>query len=204
VVLLASVVVGLFVGIARGGSLSGFSQARFAYLPVLLAALVVQLVIFVGPVARMEETHRVGPYVYMATLLATLFALWANRSIPGITIVLVGATLNAAVIFANGGFMPTPHSALESAGRLEYVIQEEADRAAGKRLAHTNSVIASDETRLSYLGDVLYIPEGYPAANVISLGDLFIALGAGVATAKVMLLGKEERRGRSQPTPVRG
>jgi len=185
-VLLVAVAVGVVVGFLTGGSFAGFQRARFRVLWLILLAVVTQVLIFTRPVGTLEFVHDYGKYFYMASLIATLIFLAYNLHVPGLWIVLIGATLNAVVIFANGGFMPTPRDALERAGRLDHVIQEEADIAAGKRIPHTNSVIAADDTRLLFLGDVLVIPEGYPGANVISVGDLFIALGAGTTTALVM------------------
>jgi hypothetical protein len=121
----------------------------------------------------------------------TLFVLYKNLHIPGLSIILIGGVLNAVVIFANGGFMPTRADLLEEAGRLGNVQQSEEDAASGDRLTHTNSVIANDDTRLYFLGDTIAIPDGFPLANVISIGDIFIAIGAAVTTARVMRLKPE-------------
>lgn len=185
-VLLVAVVIGVVVGFLTGGSFAGFQQARFRLLWLILLAVITQVLIFTRPVGTLEVVHDYGAYFYAASLVATLIFLAYNLHVPGLWIILIGAALNAVVIFANGGYMPTPESALERAGRLDHVIQEEADIAAGKRIPHTNSVIADDDTRLGFLGDVLVIPDGYPGANVLSIGDLFIALGAGTTTALVM------------------
>lgn len=187
-VLLVAVVIGVIVGFAAGGSFAGFQRAKFRLLWLILLAVITQVLIFTRPVGTFQFVHDYGKYFYMASLAATLVFLAYNVRVPGLWIILLGAALNAVVIFANGGFMPSPESALERAGRLDHVRQEEADIAAGKRIPHTNSVIADDETRLGFLGDVLIIPKGYPGANVLSVGDLFIALGAGVTTARVMRL----------------
>lgn len=187
-VLLVAVVIGVIVGFAAGGSFAGFQRAKFRLLWLILLAVVTQVLIFTRPVGAFQFVHDYGKYFYMASLAATLVFLAYNVRVPGLWIILLGATLNAVVIFANGGYMPSPESALERAGRMDHVRQEAADIAAGKRIPHTNSVIADDATRLGFLGDVLIIPKGYPGANVLSVGDLFIALGAGVTTARVMRL----------------
>lgn len=187
-VLFVAVAIGLLIGILTGGSFSGFSVARFRFFPLLIAAALIQVVIFTPPVGTYEIIHDTGRFIYMGTLLATLFVLVSNVHIPGLKIVLLGAALNALVIFANGGYMPSPESALREAGRYDHVVQEQADIDAGKRIPHTNSTITDEDTRLEYLGDIIAIPEGYPLANVISIGDIFIALGAAIAVYRVMHL----------------
>jgi hypothetical protein len=161
------------------------------------------VLIFTRPVGTLQFVHDYGKYFYMASLAASLVFLAYNVRVPGLWIILLGAVLNAVVIFANGGFMPSPESALERSGRLDHVRQEEADLAAGKRIPHTNSVIADDDTRLGFLGDVLVIPKGYPGANVLSVGDLFIALGAGVTTARVMRLRSDDEDAAPSASPDR-
>jgi hypothetical protein len=175
-------------GILTGGSFTGFSVARFRYFPLLIAAALTQVLIFTEPVGTYEIIHDTGRFIYMGTLIATLFVLFSNLHIPGLRIVLLGAALNAVVIFANGGYMPSPESALREAGRYENVVQEQAEIDAGERIPHTNSKITDDDTPLEFLGDIIAIPEGYPLANVISIGDIFIALGAAVAVYRVMHL----------------
>ena len=190
-VLFLAVAVGLLIGFLLGGSTAGFGVARFRYLPLLMVALAVQVLIFTPLMGQMAFIHSIGHYLYMITTLMTLFVLFKNLRIPGLSIVLIGAILNAVVIFANGGFMPTRADLLDEAGRLENVQQSEEDAASGERLTHTNSVIADDDTRLYFLGDTLAIPDGFPLSNVISIGDILIAIGAAVTTARVMRLKPE-------------
>jgi hypothetical protein len=42
----------------------------------------------------------------------------------------------------------------------------------------TNSVLTDDSTRLAFLGDVFWLPPPIPLANVFSIGDVLIGLGA--------------------------
>lgn len=191
-VLFFAVIVGLVLGFALGGSLTGFSLARFRYMPLLFISVLIQVLIFTPLMGQMDIIHRIGPYLYMASLTMSLIVLALNLRIPGLSIVLLGALLNAIVIFANVGYMPTHASTLEEAGRIHKVVQTDESIAAGETLTHTNSVIADDDTRLVFLGDVFAIPDGFPLSNVISIGDIFIALGAAVTIVLVMRLKPEE------------
>ncbi|HUG14051.1 MAG TPA: DUF5317 domain-containing protein [Thermomicrobiales bacterium] len=184
-VLLSAIALGLIIGFATGGSLAKAAGMRIGLLPVLLAALLVQVAIFTPIAGRWEITHSIGPYAHIATLLAVLFVMLRNLHIPGMKIIVVGAALNALVITANGGFMPSPESALERAGRLDRVRQEQA-RQQGESPVLSNSEIADDDTRLLFLGDVIAIPDRLPLANVISIGDIVIAAGAVIAITRSM------------------
>ena len=180
-VLLFAIALGLVIGFATGGSLANAASMRIRLLPVLVAALLIQVVIFTPIAGRWDITHSVGPYLHIGTLLAVMYVMLRNLHIPGMKIIVIGAALNALVIVANGGFMPSPESALERAGLLEQVRQEQADA----RML-TNSTIADDDTRLLFLGDVIAIPDGVPLANVVSAGDIVLAVGAVIAITRSM------------------
>jgi hypothetical protein len=185
VVLLVAIVVALALGFATGGSLARAGGLRIRLLPLLVGALLVQVAIFTPIAGRLDITHRVGPYVHIATLYVVLFVMFRNLRIPGMKVIIIGAALNALVITANGGFMPSPESALEGAGRLENVRQEEAEQRGESRI-FSNSTVADDDTRLPFLGDVFVIPDRFPISNVISIGDILIAIGAMIAIVRVM------------------
>lgn len=178
-VLLPAVGIGLIIGILTRGSLAGFSQARFRWLPILILAVFVQVLIFTPLLGETTFANDYGHIIYMGTILMTLAVFSRNLHIPGLVVILIGALLNALVIFANGGFMPTSAELLDEAGRLEHVEE---------RPTHTNSVIADDDTLLAFLGDIFALPESMPLSNVYSIGDIFIAVGAGATTARTMHL----------------
>ncbi len=98
----------------------------------------------------------------MTSYVALLAVVWLNRAEPGIWIAGIGILMNFTVIAANGG-MPVLMEAIEVAGgSTESVLN-------GKH------VLLDDATRLPFLGDVIPLPR-----NVISLGDVFLAIGLGV------------------------
>jgi hypothetical protein len=90
--------------------------------------------------------------------------LAANRRVPGIAVVALGAALNLLAICANGGVMPASPAALATAGLP-------ADQPGFQ------SSTAVDDPRLAFLGDVFAIPASWPLANVFSVGDVLIGLG---------------------------
>ncbi|HMM42689.1 MAG TPA: DUF5317 domain-containing protein [Thermomicrobiales bacterium] len=195
-ILLVAILVALVAGYLTGGSLAQAHQARFRALPLFFGAAFVQVLIFTPLLGTREFIHDYGPLIYIGSVLASLAAILLNLRIPGMKIMAVGAALNALVIIANGGYMPSTEEALARAGKLETVERAEA-KAPGDDWLLTNSKIADDDTRLLFLGDVIAIPEGAPLANVISIGDVLLALGAAVAVLRVMHLPAEApaRRG---------
>jgi hypothetical protein len=180
VVLLIAVGIALLVGFLSGGSLRNAAAVRIRYLPFLLVAVVVQFALFTPILGTRQFIHDVGPYIYIATLLLALAVMLGNLAIPGMPVIALGAFLNALVISANGGRMPSPESALRDAGLLDDV--RESQQANAGDAIFTNSTVADDDTRLLFLGDVIPLPD----INVISVGDILIALGAAVAIVVVM------------------
>ena len=89
--------------------------------------------------------------------------LVANRRVPGMWLVALGAALNLLVIVANGGVMPASPAAAAAAGLP-----------AGD--GFENSAVL-DDPRLAFLGDVFAIPASWPLSNVFSVGDVLIGVG---------------------------
>jgi Family of unknown function (DUF5317) len=92
--------------------------------------------------------------------------LLANRRVPGMALVALGAALNLLAIAANGGVMPASADALAAAGLP-------VDNPGFENSA------ALDAARLAFLGDVFAIPASWPLSNVFSVGD--VCIGAGLA-----------------------
>ena len=150
-----------------GGSLTALADVRLRGAWLVALALGVQILITVVLSGLAEDAFRA---VHAATYGLLAAFLWLNRRLPGVWIVGLGASLNAAAILANGGVMPAAPGALASAGLPSGTPGEFANSAA----VHSPA--------LARLGDVFAIPEALgPLANVFSIGDLVIAAGLAVA-----------------------
>lgn len=93
-----------------------------------------------------------------------------NFQEKGLRLVLFGTTLNFFPIILNNGKMPVSLKALKISNlHTELALLEE-----GRILTH---ILACESTRLAILSDIIPIPKPYPLAKIISLGDIFIAIG---------------------------
>lgn len=172
--LLYSIVAGLLIGRLTGGRVRNLERIHFVWWPLALAGLVVQLVLFARPIA--ERVGPEGPFIYVASTIAVLAALLRNLRLPGMAVIAVGAVLNLIPVLANGGAMP---SAPEAWLALNGV--------AALPVTHfSNSVLIGPETLFPFLGDIFVWPRPLPLANVFSIGDALIAVGAVVFLVSAM------------------
>lgn len=168
--LLPSVVLGLLFAVLLGGKPSRLQFVRFQHSWCVSLALVAQLVLFlplpVGPPAGLV------PFLHSCTYALLFWFAVANLRVRTLVPVYAGLALNALAILINGGRMP---------------VSAEAARAAGVDDFRSVSESAS---RLHFLGDVFAIPKELPLANVFSVGDVLIGLGA-ISFIVVVALGRD-------------
>jgi Family of unknown function (DUF5317) len=152
-----------------GGRLRRFGDIRITAPYVLPVALVAQVVVLeVIP----EANHTALSAVHVATYAAAGWFVWVNRAIPGLWIIALGAASNGITIALNGGTLPASRSALETAG----IHLKPGEFLNSGVLPHPH---------LGFLGDVFAIPEGFPLANVFSIGDVLIVVGVAWAAHRI-------------------
>ncbi len=167
--LIGGVAFGLVLGLLLGGRLDRLADIRMRYLPLLFVAVVIrfgtELLLTMGnPFA---DSYRLILFALAYSLL--LFALWHNRSYPGLALAFVGIASNALVILANGGYMPVWDPAYQASGingPLTSVLHVEL----------TFGTTPEFFLRLGPLGDLIPIPVPF-LRNVASIGDLFLTAG---------------------------
>ena len=150
------------------GDLRELGRLRFRGTWMLGVALALQVALYVFP----GQASWLRQVVYVASYPMALAFVFANRRIPGVWLVGLGAALNFLVISTNGGTMPAAPHALAAAGLPLDPGQ------------FTNS-LALTSPRLLFLGDVFAVPKGIPFANVFSIGDITIALGGALVVHRV-------------------
>ncbi len=165
--LLGVLVLALAVALARGRSLLALADHRWR-LPLLpLAAVVLQVVGFLPDEAASEAGRAFAAVMHGCSYLLAGAFIWANRRTPWLWLMALGVAANAAVILANGGFMPVPPGAASGAA---------AEAAA--RGYYNNAVLMTPGSPLWFLGDVLTIPSWWGGRWAVSAGDLAIAVAA--------------------------
>jgi Family of unknown function (DUF5317) len=161
---LALPVVGaVVVGLVLGGSLG-----RLAGLPLrapwlFLAAVALQLVAFPVGVLPWTTHETAASALWVASYGLLLVAAVLNRRITGVPVVALGMLLNLVAILANRGTMPVRVEAMHDAGRVA--------------VTQANSTALADPA-LPWLVDRWAAPNWIPLANVFSVGDMVIAVGA--------------------------
>lgn len=148
---------GLVVALVKGGRI-----AAVVYTPVRLLWLVP--VALACQVATTVESVSVSPALLLlgANVILLTFLI-RNWSYAGIAFAAFGLVLNSLVIGLNGA-MPVSIEAAAVAGLTTEDIKATAPE----------HVADDDGTRLLWLGDVIPLPK---SNLVVSIGDLFLALG---------------------------
>jgi hypothetical protein len=146
-----------------GGRLSRLEGLRLRWIWLAVAAFALQVLIVTVLPAGDTGWHRA---VHLFTYALVAACVLANlRAVRFLWVVALGGLLNVIAIAANDGVMPARRGALETAGLdVENGSFANSDYVEGAHVA--------------WLGDVFAIPAGWPGANVFSVGDVVMVVGA--------------------------
>lgn len=183
--LLVVLAVAIVVALLRGGNLVHLASVPLRWRGVILSGFLIQVLIFSSFWQDRADTRGWTQFAYLLSLCLLVVALIGNRHIPGMTLLAAGLFLNFAAIAANGGYMPASPTAMQAAALRVLQPGEIAN----------NSIGMGPDTRLGVLGDLFAIPHGIIFANVFSLGDVVIAVGAVYLIQKALVLPRS-------PTPA--
>jgi hypothetical protein len=145
-----------------GGRLSRLGDMPFRHVPWIVTALAVQIVI----IELLPGPHLLLQAAHIATYAIAGWFIAANRRIPGLWLIGIGAGFNGLAITLNDGTLPARPEALQTAGI----------RFSPGQFMNSGFL---PHPRLAFLGDIFAIPAGLPLANVFSIGDTLIVLGTG-------------------------
>ena len=162
-----AIVVGVLVGLLRGGRFANLGEATFRLWPLLVLGVVVQ-----GAAAFTGEGAVAVILVSYVLLIA--FAA-ANLRHAGMGVVVVGIALNLVVIAVNGG-MPVRQEAIVAAGIATHEEVPDLEFGAKRHLE-------DGDDRLTFLGDIVPVPV---AEEVLSFGDLAMAVGVAAVLANLL------------------
>ena len=168
--ILYAVAAGVVIGLLTGGSAARLGDLRFRWGPLIAVGMAIQVVLFSSPLG--DAMGPAAPVVYVASNVAVLVAVWRNLAIPGLPLVLLGGMSNLVAIVANRGYMPVSPDAVAAIGRTP-------------REGYANSRLV-DGVVLEPLTDLFAMPAWIPMANVFSIGDVLIGVGAAMAIIAAM------------------
>ena len=156
--ILLVLVISIVVGWVRGGKLRNLTEIRVRMWWLLpLGFLILAASNFVP-----TDMHEFAVVLVLLSYVPLLLFVWLNREASGIWIAGLGILMNFTVILLNGG-MPVLEEAAIIAGET------------GELQLDAKHVLLTDETRLPFLADIIPLP-----GAVLSLGDVFLAIGVGV------------------------
>src|SRR4051812_2052497 len=89
-ILIPALVIGLLIGLATGGNLAAVRTLRLRWMPLLFVAIFTQIVIFTYIAGQRGFVREYGPYIHIATLLATLLVMSRNLHIRGMQLIMLG------------------------------------------------------------------------------------------------------------------
>ena len=165
------VLMAIGLGLLLGGRLGALADLRLRAPWLFLCAVVLQLVAFPVAVLPWTTDERLASALWVASYGLLIVGATLNRRITGVPIVALGMLGNLAAILANRGTMPVRYEAMHAAGR--------------DTITQANST-ASTSPRLPWLIDRWAAPDWVPLANVFSVGDVVIAVGAVVIVLAAM------------------
>ena len=184
--ILYAVPIGLLVGLLLGGRLAGLGDVRFRWAWLAVLGFAAQVVLFSDPVAA--RVGDLGPSLYVASTALVFVAVLRNVAIRGMPLIAAGAGCNLAAIVANGGYMPASPTVAAEFGR-------------GASDAYSNSRIM-EAPALAPLTDVIPLPQWLPFTNIVSIGDILIAVGIVVVIAAAMRAGRPRPVDDAETTPL--
>lgn len=166
---------GLLAGWLRKGSMKQLSQIHIISWPLILFALFIQGLIWIDFNYQTHYFSSIYPYLYTGSFIILLVSLVPHRNSAGLMVIGAGILLNLIVIAANGGMMPVEGSALPPD-----VLKE---LAAGDKSPFHQPM--NEQTLFAFLGDRITL--FYKPNQLLSLGDLFIGVGAFIFIQQNML-----------------
>lgn len=156
--LLIVLVVSIVVGVFRGGKLSNLTELHAKGWWLLLVGFGMQIAANYVP----DSNPDLAVALVLFSYVPLLTVVWLNRNEAGMWIAGIGVLMNFTVIALNQG-MPVLPEAAELSGNT------------GELVLGAKHVVLDTTTRLPFLADIIPLP-----GSVISLGDVFLAIGLGV------------------------
>ncbi len=182
---LEAVPIGLIIGWLRGGKLRHLEALPLPGWPLAVLALFLQAALWIDFGLNWEILRPFAHTLHLISYLPLLLFLVLNRKSLGMLVIGLGLLMNLTVIAANGGAMPVDPA------KLEPPLQEELLSGAGSPV----HIPLTENTKLAFLSDRIKMP--YGESNIISIGDIILAVGLLVIIQQGMQKPAVKRRRKS-------
>ena len=167
--ILYAVLAGLAVGLLTGGSAARLGDLRFRWAPLIALGMAGQVLLFSSPLG--DAIGPAAPVVYVASNVAVLLAVWRNLAI-GPAARAHRRRRQPPRDRGQSWLQPVSPDALVAIGRAPH------DGYSNSRLV--------DDVILGPLTDLFAMPSWVPMANIFSIGDVLIGVGAAMAVVAAM------------------
>jgi len=175
----------LVLGKARGGKIRNIGETNIRGWYFFLAGFGVE---FVSVLINSRDLLGLSQflnnyfiYIHGISYLMIFAGLILNFNKKSMILIFIGTLLNLIVIMANSGQMPVSGEGLQLAGLLENLEALKSQSV----ITHT---LITENTRFSILGDIIRISKPYPFPKLLSIGDIFIAIGVFFFLQKAMVI----------------
>lgn len=165
---LVSLVVAIVIGLLLKGDIRKLDASNLKGIYLAFFAFLIEFILFTLIRKKVIERSIVTYIFYLIQYILILSFVFVNRLDYAILIIGIGIFLNALAIFLNGGAMPVSASAMVKAGMAPSLDLVKETMASSEGLYQ----VATSKTVLAFLGDCIALGK-----YVISIGDIFIALG---------------------------
>lgn|GEM_PF-283982 len=189
-----SIILAILIALLRGGTLRHFSAIQIRWIPLVIATFGFQILSF-APFVKPFLPAWASIVLYILSM--ALLTLWAagNWRIPGMLLMATGLLMNFAAIATNGGHMPVSSASVRYSGSISRY-QSNPDHIVN------NSIMIDDHVRLWPLTDILAVPQAIPFANVYSIGDVLLTLGASILCYRTIRATPELAAAEAVATPL--
>lgn len=184
VFVLLLLVLSVIVALLRGGRIHTLLTLQIRHLWLFFVPLLLQLIAFSPLGDQLVQGIPLARLLYIPSLFIAATALAFNRQLPGTLWIAIGLVSNALVIALNGGFMPVSAEARALAGMPPLLERE------------MNVIPMTNGTVLPWLADIIPLPSFLPFANVISVGDVLVAIGGMIFIQRTLV---PPRRSKTTP-----
>ena len=189
-ILALAVILGVGVGLARGGRLNGLSQVRVRGVVAIFLLFAAQTLIRqIGPLLGLVGSSALV-WLWCVLSVGLIVVCVINWGIRGIPLVALGVALNLLVVTLNAG-MPVG-GPLAASYDMNPTANSVASHGGFYRGVDTQTVAVA-------LGDVIPIPAPRPLRAIVSFGDVLMLLGVAVLVEESVYGGRY--RGRHSVSP---